>query len=218
MAQIIDGKACAERARENLKARVAALKNVNRTPGLAVILVGDNPASQVYVKNKIIACEKLGIFSQKIALPESTTESELLKHIAKLNADKKIHGILVQLPLPKQINEQAILEAISPEKDVDGFHAQNLGHLMQNAGGLIACTPKGVLKLLDDSGVQIEGKNAVVIGRSMIVGKPMALLLINRGATVTVCHSKTQNLAAHTQNADILIVAIGRANFVTPKW
>lgn len=215
--KIIDGKACAEHCRNALKERVEKLKARKITPGLAVVLVGNNPASEVYVKNKIIACEKLGVFSQKIALKEETSEAELLAHIKKLNADPKIHGILVQLPLPRQINEEAILKAIAPEKDVDGFHAQNLGKLVQNTAGLVACTPKGIIRLLDEEKIEIEGKNAVVIGRSTIVGKPLALLLINRGATVTVCHSKTQNLSAHTKNADILIVAIGCAEFVTAE-
>ncbi len=215
--KIIDGKACAEHCRNALKARVENLKARKITPGLAVILVGNNPASQVYVKNKIIACEKLGIFSQKIALKEETNEAELLAHIHQLNQNPNIHGILVQLPLPQQINEEAILKAIAPQKDVDGFHAQNLGALVQNAQALVACTPKGIMRLLDEEKIEIEGKHAVIIGRSTIVGKPLALLLINRGATVTVCHSKTKNLAAHTQNADILIVAIGRANFVTQE-
>lgn len=215
--KIIDGKACAEHCRNALKERVENLKSRKITPGLAVILVGNNPASQVYVKNKIIACEKLGIFSQKIALKEETNEAELLSHIHQLNQNPNIHGILVQLPLPQQINEEAILKAIAPQKDVDGFHAQNLGALVQNTKALVACTPKGIVRLLDEEKIEIEGKHAVIIGRSTIVGKPLALLLINRGATVTVCHSKTKNLAAHTQNADILIVAIGRANFVTQE-
>lgn len=215
--KIIDGKACAEHCRNALKERVANLKARKITPGLAVILVGNNPASQVYVKNKIIACEKLGIFSQKIALKEETNEAELLSHIHQLNQNPNIHGILVQLPLPQQISEEAILKAIAPQKDVDGFHAQNLGALVQNTKALVACTPKGIVRLLDEEKIEIEGKHAVIIGRSTIVGKPLALLLINRGATVTVCHSKTKNLAAHTQNADILIVAIGRANFVTQE-
>lgn len=215
--KIIDGKACAEHCRNALKERVENLKSRKITPGLAVILVGNNPASQVYVKNKIIACEKLGIFSQKIALKEETNEAELLSHIHQLNQNPNIHGILVQLPLPQQISEEAILKAIAPQKDVDGFHAQNLGALVQNTKALVACTPKGIMRLLDEEKIEIEGKHAVIIGRSTIVGKPLALLLINRGATVTVCHSKTKNLAAHTQNADILIVAIGRANFVTQE-
>ncbi len=215
--KIIDGKACAEHCRNALKARVENLKARKITPGLAVILVGNNPASQVYVKNKIIACEKLGIFSQKIALKEETNEAELLSHIHQLNQNPNIHGILVQLPLPQQISEEAILKAIAPQKDVDGFHAQNLGALVQNAQALVACTPKGIVRLLDEEKIETESKHAVIIGRSTIVGKPLALLLINRGATVTVCHSKTKNLAAHTQNADILIVAIGRANFVTQE-
>lgn len=215
--KIIDGKACAEHCRNALKERVENLKSRKITPGLAVILVGNNPASQVYVKNKIIACEKLGIFSQKIALKEETNEAELLSHIHQLNQNPNIHGILVQLPLPQQISEEAILKAIAPQKDVDGFHAQNLGALVQNAQALVACTPKGIVRLLDEEKIEIEGKHAVIIGRSTIVGKPLALLLINRGATVTVCHSKTKNLAAHTQNADILIVAIGCANFVTQE-
>lgn len=212
---IIDGKKWAQHAQDALKERVNNLTKQGKKPGLAVILVGQNPASIVYVKNKIIACAKVGVHSQKIELPEHISEEELCATIEQLNQNPQIHGILVQLPLPKHINENTILKTILPQKDVDGFHAQNLGALVQNHASLVACTPKGIIQLLDSEKIAIEGQHAVVIGRSTIVGKPLALLLLNRGATVTICHSKTQNLKKHTQDADILVAAVGQARFVT---
>ncbi len=211
---LIDGKKWASECHNLLKSRVERLTQKGKTPGLAVIVVGNNPASLVYVKNKVIACEKLGFFSQKIALPESVSEAELCQIIENLNQDSKIHGILVQLPLPPHLDENQILKTISPQKDVDGFHAQNLGALVQQSEGLVACTPKGIIQLLDFEKIKIQGKNATVIGRSTIVGKPLALLLLNRGATVTLCHSQTQNLKEHTQNADILVAAVGKPGFI----
>lgn len=215
-AKVIDGKKLAENLRENFKQRITNLQqNYSITPGLAVILVGENPASQVYVKNKVLACESVGIYSQKITFAENTSEEVLLNKIKELNDDPKIHGILVQLPLPKQINENKILAAIAINKDVDGFHAENVGLLAQNKPKFISCTPFGVMRMLQSENIKIEGKHAVVVGRSNIVGKPMAMLLLNAGATVTVCHSKTQNLSFYTQNADVLIAAVGKANFIT---
>lgn len=215
-AKVIDGKKLAENLRENFKQRITNLQqNYSITPGLAVILVGENPASQVYVKNKVLACESVGIHSEKITFDANISEEVLLNKIKVLNADPKIHGILVQLPLPKQINENKILAAISINKDVDGFHAENVGLLAQNKPKFISCTPFGVMRMLQSENIKIEGKHAVVVGRSNIVGKPMAMLLLNAGATVTVCHSKTQNLSFYTQNADILIAAVGKANFIT---
>ena len=211
---LIDGKKWAQECNHLLKTRVERLIQHGRRPGLAVIVVGNNPASAVYVKNKVIACEKIGIFSQKIALPEETNEATLCQIIEDFNHNPQIHGILVQLPLPAHINENQILKIISPQKDVDGFHAQNLGALVQKSEGLIACTPKGVMKLLDLEKIEIAGKNATVIGRSTIVGKPLALLLLNRGATVTLCHSQTKNLKEHTQHADILVAAVGKPLFI----
>lgn len=215
-AQIIDGKALAETLRQTFKARVEALTARGHQPGLVVILVGEDPASQVYVKNKVNGCLAIGIHSQKIVYPVDVVPGAVLEKIAELNADPKVHGILVQLPLPKQFDEARILEAISPEKDVDGFHAENVGALLQGQPHFIPCTPYGVMKMLEAAGVDLVGKEAVVIGRSNIVGKPMAALLINAGATVTVCHSKTRNLAEHVRRADLVVAAVGRAKFVTP--
>jgi methylenetetrahydrofolate dehydrogenase (NADP+)/methenyltetrahydrofolate cyclohydrolase len=214
-AQLIDGKALAETLRAAFRARVAALADRGRRPGLAVILVGEDLASQVYVRNKVSACETVGLFSQKIVYPAEVAQEVVLAKIVELNADPAIHGILVQLPLPPRFDEKAMLEAISPEKDVDGFHAGSLGALAQGRPRFIPCTPYGVMKMFEAKGIELVGKEAVVIGRSNIVGKPMALLLINAGATVTVCHSKTRDLAAHTRRADILVAAVGKARFVT---
>ncbi|MDR1229200.1 MAG: bifunctional methylenetetrahydrofolate dehydrogenase/methenyltetrahydrofolate cyclohydrolase FolD [Azoarcus sp.] len=214
-AQLIDGKTLAEELRAAFKTRVAALTARNHRPGLAVILVGEDPASQVYVRNKVNACEAAGIFSQKRVYPADVAQAVILAKLAELNADPKIHGILVQLPLPRHFDEKAVLEAIAPEKDVDGFHAENVGALAQGNARFIPCTPYGVMKMFEANGVDLAGKEAVVIGRSNIVGKPMALLLINAGATVTVCHSKTRDLAAHTRRADILVAAVGKPRFVT---
>jgi len=183
--------------------------------GLAVILVGEDPASQVYVRNKGKACEELGILSETIRLPENTTQKELENLIDKLNQDDRMDGILVQLPLPRHLDEAAVLRKIIPEKDVDGFHIENAGKLFTGQTGVTACTPKGIMHMLKKGNVPLSGKEAVVIGRSNIVGKPIAMLLLNENCTVTICHSRTQDLAAHTKNADILVAAVGKAKFVT---
>ena len=214
-AHLIDGKILAETLRATFKTRVTALAARGQRPGLAVILVGEDPASQVYVRNKVNACEAAGIFSQKCVYPADVKPETVLAKIAELNADPAIHGILVQLPLPRHFDEKAVLEAISAEKDVDGFHAENVGALAQGKPHFIPCTPYGVMKMFEAHNIDLLGKEAVVIGRSNIVGKPMTLLLINAGATVTVCHSKTRDLAAHTRRADILIAAVGKPRFVT---
>jgi len=216
MAKIIDGKALSAQIKEQLKIKVENFKNkFGRTITLAVILVGNNPASQVYVKNKIKATEYVGMKSLSFTLPEETTEQQLEEVILSLSNDKTIDGILVQLPLPKHINESKMLKLIPPEKDVDGFHAENVGKLLLGEPTTVACTPFGVMKMLESEKVELSGKNAVVIGRSNIVGKPMALLLLKENCTVTVCHSKTKNLKEICANADVLVAAIGRAKFVT---
>ncbi len=216
-AQIIDGKAIAATMRQTFKARVDLLAQRGERPGLVVILVGADPASQVYVRNKVNGCLAIGMHSEKLEYPADVAPQVVLKKIAELNSDASVHGILVQLPLPPQFNEQEILEAIAPEKDVDGFHAENVGALLQGKPRFIPCTPYGVIKMLEASGVDLVGMDAVVIGRSNIVGKPMAALLINAGATVTVCHSKTKNLAEHVARADLVVAAVGRAKFVTQE-
>ena len=216
-AQIIDGKAIAATMRQTFKARVDLLTQRGERPGLVVILVGADPASQVYVRNKVNGCLAIGMHSEKLEYPADVAPQVVLEKIAELNSDASVHGILVQLPLPPQFNEQEILEAIAPEKDVDGFHAENVGALLQGKPRFIPCTPYGVIKMLEASGVDLVGMDAVVIGRSNIVGKPMAALLINAGATVTVCHSKTKNLAEHVARADLVVAAVGRAKFVTPE-
>jgi methylenetetrahydrofolate dehydrogenase (NADP+)/methenyltetrahydrofolate cyclohydrolase len=216
-AQIIDGKAIAATMRQTFKARVDLLAQRGARPGLVVILVGADPASQVYVRNKVNGCLAIGMHSEKLEYPADVAPQVVLEKISELNSDASVHGILVQLPLPPQFNEQEILEAISPEKDVDGFHAENVGALLQGKPQFIPCTPYGVIKMLEASGVDLVGMDAVVIGRSNIVGKPMAALLINAGATVTVCHSKTKNLAEHVARADLVVAAVGRAKFVTPE-
>ncbi len=216
-AQIIDGKALAQTIREGIAEEVRLLeKDTGIKPGLAAILVGDDPASAVYVKNKRIACEKAGLYPQEHLLPASTTQEALLKLIHQLNVDSRIHGILVQLPLPPGIDSQAILQAVSPEKDVDGFHPVNVGRLVAGDPVFIPCTPKGVIRMIDSTGQDIAGKRAVVIGRSNIVGKPVAMLLLHRHATVTICHSRTKDLPGVVREADILIAAIGKPLFVTP--
>lgn len=214
--QIIDGKAISAKTKDELKAEVTALKEQNISVGLAVIIVGDDPASRVYVNNKKKACEQLGIYSEEYALPADTDQASLLALIEELNHRADINGILCQLPLPRHLDEKAVLDAIWAEKDVDAFHPINVGRIMIGDYDFLPCTPAGVMRLLDESGVEIEGKNCVVIGRSNIVGKPMAMLLLHRNATVTICHSKTQNLSEITAQADILVAAVGRANFVTP--
>ena len=212
----IDGKAIALSIREELAARVEALKAKGVTPGLAVILVGNDPASEIYVRNKGIACEKAGMRSEIIRLPEDTTQEALESEIARLNADSGIDGILVQLPLPKHLDERRALNAILPEKDVDGFHPVNAGKLLAGEKTVVPCTPKGCIRLLAEAGIETEGKEAVVIGRSNIVGKPMALLLTQANCTVTVCHTRTRDLKTHTRRADILVSSVGKAGFVTP--
>ena len=214
-AKIIDGKALAEKVRGRIADEVAALKAKGVTPVLAVVLVGDDPASQVYVKNKVATCGKVGMHSVMHRLPASTTEAELLALVAQLNADASIHGILVQLPLPKQIDEKKVLEAIAVEKDVDGFHAENVGALTIGEPRFVSCTPAGCMEMLADIGMKdLRGKHAVVVGRSNIVGKPMALLLLHANATVTICHSGTKDLPSITQQADILVAAVGKPRFI----
>jgi len=216
-AQIIDGKALALRLRERIGQEVCALeKDTGIKPGLAAVLVGDNPASAVYVRNKKIAGEKSGLYLQEHLLPASTTQEALLALIHQLNDDPKIHGILVQLPLPSHIESKAILQAVSPEKDADGFHPVNVGRLVEGDPVFVPCTPKGVIHMIDSTGLDIAGKRAVVIGRSNIVGKPVAMLLLHRHATVTICHSRTKDLPAVAHEADIVIAAIGKPLFVTP--
>jgi len=215
MAVLLDGKTMAAQLTEGLKKRVEALKEKGVTPGLAVILVGEDPASQVYVRNKGKACDELGMYSETIRLPQETKQEELEALIEKLNRDDRIHGILVQLPLPKALNEAAALRRIIPEKDVDGFHIENAGKLFTGQTGVVACTPKGILHMLKAANVPLSGKEAVVIGRSNIVGKPVAMLLLNENCTVTICHSRTADLASHTRRADILIAAVGKPRFVT---
>lgn len=210
---IIDGKKISLDIKNEVKQQVEKLNPLQ--PALAVILVGDNPASAVYVKNKKIACGYVGIRSEAFELPQQTSENELLNLIDRLNKDKTINGILVQLPLPKHIDEEKILLAISPDKDVDGFHPYNVGSMMIGKDTFLPCTPAGIIQLLKRSNVEIQGKNCVVIGRSNIVGKPVSQLLLNENGTVTICHSKTKNLAEICKRADILVVAIGKAKFVT---
>lgn len=214
-AQIIDGKTIAEQVRNDWKQRADALKAEGVLPGLAVIIVGDNPASKVYVKNKIKACHDVGLHSEVHELPSDITEAMLLKHIRDLNKNPEIHGILVQLPLPDHIDDGCVLETISAEKDVDGFHLYNLGALVVGNTVFPPCTPYGVQCLLEYTDIPIEGQNAVVVGRSNIVGKPMALMLLHKGATVSICTSKTRDLAFYTRLADILVVAVGRPGIIT---
>ena len=215
MTKIMDGKALAAKLRAELKEKVAALKEGGKEIGLAVVLIGDDQASKVYVRNKIKGCEEVGIRSYSFNLPASASQRDAETLVKELVASDNIHGILVQLPLPAHLDEQAILKLIPPAKDVDGFCAQNVGNLAMNRETIVACTPFGVMKLLEEYGVDPRGKNAVVLGRSNIVGKPMAMLLLNADATVTVCHSKTKNLKEVCAGADILVVAIGKAKFVT---
>jgi methylenetetrahydrofolate dehydrogenase (NADP+)/methenyltetrahydrofolate cyclohydrolase len=213
-ARIIDGKSIAAQFRAECGIRVARLKEQGTVPGLAVVIVGEDPASKVYVRNKALACEAIGMHSEVHALSADTTQAHLLKFVSNLNADPDIHGILVQLPLPKHIDARAVIGAIAPEKDVDGFHYFNVGALVVGDAAFYPCTPWGVMKMLEHEGIPIQGRHAVVVGRSNIVGKPMALMLINAGATVTVCHSKTQDLAAMTRQADILVAAVGKARMI----
>lgn len=214
-AMLIDGRAVAKAFKEEIAQRTAQMIAGGVTPHLAVVLVGENPASQVYVRNKENGCIKAGMRSTVIRMSETCTQEELEKTVIALNEDASVHGILVQLPLPKGLDEASVLRLINPDKDVDGFHAMNSGRLMNGQPGFVPCTPLGVMKLLESCNIDPTGKHAVVIGRSNIVGKPMAMLLLQANATVTVCHSRTQNLAEITKQADILVAAVGRANFVT---
>lgn len=215
MAIIMDGKAVSAETRRKLREKTEQFKNqYGITPGLTVVLVGEDPASQIYVRNKKKACEELGFRSFEYTLPESTTEAELLALIEKLNADSSVHGILVQSPVPKQIDEKKIQRTILPEKDVDAFHPVNVGKIMIGDYDFVPCTPAGITVLLDAYGIETAGKKCVVIGRSNIVGKPMAMLMLHRHCTVTICHSKTPDVGAETKNADIVIAAVGKANFV----
>lgn len=214
-ANILSGKTMSEELRAEIASRVSALKARGLTPGLAVILVGNDPASEIYVRNKGNGCTEVGMYSRTINMPAETTQEELESAIDALNNDPAIHGILVQLPLPKHLDENAALAKILPEKDVDGFHLINAGHMLTGTEGVVACTPRGALHMIKSTGVNLSGKEAVVIGRSNIVGKPMAMLLLKENCTVTICHSRTQNLADHTRRADILVAAVGKAGFVT---
>jgi methylenetetrahydrofolate dehydrogenase (NADP+)/methenyltetrahydrofolate cyclohydrolase len=215
MAQILDGKWVRDEILRELAPRVATLAASGRVPGLAVVLVGHDPASEIYVRNKIKACEQLGMLSEKHTPPETVTTSELLRLIDDLNRRYEIDGILVQDPLPKHVDSRQILTAIRPDKDVDGFHPTNVGNLVTNLPGLRACTPSGIIELLDRYNIPIEGRRAVVVGRSNIVGKPMAFLLLQRNATVTICHSRTSDLAGECRRADILVAAVGRPALIT---
>ena len=218
MAQLIDGKAISAQIKEEVKEKVAALKEQGREVTLAVIQVGADPASSVYVRNKKKACEYVGVRSLAYELPEETTEEKLLELIREMNDRTDVNGILVQLPLPKHIDEEKVLDAISPLKDVDGFHPQNVGALCIGNPGFVSCTPAGVIQLLKRSGIEIAGKECVVVGRSNIVGKPMALLLLRENGTVTVAHSRTKDLKEVTKRADILVVAVGRPKMITADY
>lgn len=218
MPKIIDGKAISEEIKEELKIKVAAMKETGKTVCLAVVQVGDDPASSIYVRNKKKACAYIGIESVSYELPESTTEEELQKLVEQLNQDANITGILVQLPLPDHIREDVIIRTICPEKDVDGFHPESMGKLCIGEEGFVPCTPLGILELLKRSDIEVEGKECVVLGRSNIVGKPMALLLLRENGTVTVTHSRTRNLAEVARRADILVAAVGRPKFVTADF
>ena len=215
MSAVIDGKSTSKKLRGEVYDKVKKLGDMGIKAGLAVVIVGDDPASRTYVNNKKKACAECGIYSEEYALPEETTEAELLALIDKLNEKKDINGILVQLPLPAHINEEMVIKAIPPEKDVDAFHPANVGRIMIGNQSFVPCTPAGVMELLDAYDIEIEGKNCVIIGRSNIVGKPQAMLMLQKNATVTICHSRTVNLAEVTSKADILVAAVGRSKFVT---
>ena len=214
-AQILDGKSLAAQVRARVKEKVARLAQRGIRPGLAVVLAGDDPASKVYVRNKVRACEETGVRSSLFEYPQSVSQAQLLDRVNALNADSSIHGILVQLPLPGQVDAPRVLDAVSPAKDVDGFHDANLGALLAGKPGIVPCTPAGVMRLLDHAQVPLAGRRAVVIGRSNIVGKPLALLLLQKDATVTICHSKSQGIESIAKQADILVAAIGRAKLVS---
>ncbi|MDZ5559604.1 bifunctional methylenetetrahydrofolate dehydrogenase/methenyltetrahydrofolate cyclohydrolase [Enterococcus cecorum] len=216
--ELLNGKELAQKLQQEMTQEVTELKEKGLQPGLAVILVGEDPASQVYVRNKERAANNIGMYSVVYRLPETTSEADLITKIEELNHDDKVHGILVQLPLPKHINEDLVLDTIDPAKDVDGFHPMNLGNLFAGKPTMIPCTPAGIMELIKLSGLDLAGKNAVIIGRSNIVGKPMAHLLLQANATVTICHSKTKDLPKVAKQADVLVVAIGRANFVTADF
>ena len=216
MTKIIDGKAISAAVKERVKKGVGELNQQGITVGLAVIIVGEDPASKVYVANKKKACEALGIISEEYALPESTTEAELLSLIKELNAKKSINGILCQLPLPRHLDEKLIINSILPEKDVDAFHPHNVGRIMIGDYDFVPCTPAGIMEMLKYENIEVEGKTCVVIGRSNIVGKPMGMLLLHKNGTVTICHSRTKNLKEVCRSADILVAAVGKAGFVTP--
>ena len=215
MAQILSGKTVSARIKEEAAREAKALAAKGIHAGLAVIIVGDDPASRVYVNNKKKACEEVGIYSEEYALPEETSQEELLELIARLNDDDKISGILVQLPLPGHISEQCVINAILPTKDVDAFHPVNVGKIMTGDFDFVPCTPAGVMELIKESGIDVAGKECVVVGRSNIVGKPQAMLLLHQNGTVTICHSRTKNLAEKTRNADILVAAVGKPGFIT---
>lgn len=215
MATLIDGKEISAKVKAEAAKEAETLRERGVIPTIAVILVGDNSASKVYVRNKIRACEQTGIRSLKYELPQDSSQEELLTVIRELSERNDVHGILVQLPLPKQIDEQAVIRAIPPQKDVDVFHPENVGKLLTGGHSMAPCTPAGIIRLLEETGMEIAGKHCVIIGRSNIVGKPMALLMLEKNATVTVCHSKTENLAEMTKQADILIAAVGKPKFVT---
>lgn len=218
MGQIIDGKAVSQSVKDSIKREVAELKTKGIEIGLAVVIVGDDPASKVYVRNKKLACEYVGFNSYEYALPADTTEQELLELVGKLNNDDKVDGILVQLPVPKHINDKVIIDNIRPDKDVDAFHPVNVGKIMIGDYSFLPCTPAGVMELIASTGTEIAGKECVVVGRSNIVGKPQAMLLLHQNGTVTVCHSKTNNLAEVTSRADILVAAVGRAKMITKEY
>lgn len=219
MGMVIDGKAVSREVRKEIKAEVEGLqRRWGLTPGLGVILVGDDPSSHIYVRNKEKACKEVGIESKEHLLPDTVTEQEILAVVQSLNRDKSIHGILVQLPLPKHINSEKVLQAVTPEKDVDGFHPVNQGLLLSGGEGFRPCTPMGIMRLLESADCDPKGKNAVIVGRSTIVGKPIALMLLERHATVTICHSRTAGLGAEVGRADILIVAIGKPAMVRGEW
>ncbi|WP_316569667.1 bifunctional methylenetetrahydrofolate dehydrogenase/methenyltetrahydrofolate cyclohydrolase FolD [Neobacillus sp. YIM B06451] len=214
VAKVIDGKVIAKKKREEIAREVKALREDNIMPGLAVILVGNNHASRTYVNNKEKACREVGIESFLIALPEETSQDELLRKIDELNNREDVHGILVQLPLPAHIEEKKVIEAITPEKDVDGFHPLNIGRMMTGQDSFLPCTPYGVMVMLEETGIEISGKHVVIVGRSNIVGKPAGQLFLNENATVTYCHSRTKDLEYHTKQADILVAALGKPNFI----
>lgn len=214
MAKLLKGKEVSARIKSELKIEVEKLRERGIVPGLAVIIVGEDPASQVYVRNKERACEECGIYSEKYALPEETAQEELLALIDTLNKKESISGILVQLPVPKHIDEKTIINAIDPKKDVDAFHPINVGRIMLGDYDFVPCTPAGVMELIAESGIDVSGKDCVVVGRSNIVGKPQAMLLLHKNGTVTICHSRTKNLAEKTRNADILVAAVGIPNFI----